>query len=217
MKRLLGAMALAGILALPGCGIVTSTGRSVFFLLDASGSYGKEIPAIAGTTKQLIAKLQPNDWLGAAQISSCSFADTEILPARRLPSTPSLAAGAQRAAFAAFDSYAAEPHRTSFTDIKGALAGAAVMLRNNKDRNKFIVIYSDLVEDTAPDCNTADLKLDLTGMTVVASHVVRTKEDGADPARYEKRIADWRKIVTDAGGTFEFTTTVDELKGVVVP
>ncbi len=212
-----GAAALAGVVLLGACGVITSTGRSVFFLLDASGSYGKEIPSIAKTAKLVIAELQPNDWLAASQISSCSFADTEVLPSRRLSSTPSVAAAGKRAAFKSFDDYAAAEHKTSFTDIKGALAGAAVTLRGNKDRHRFIIVYSDLVEDVAPDCNTKDLKLDLNGMTVIASHVTRTKADGQHPERYEARIESWRQIVTEAGGRFEFATSPDELIALVKP
>jgi hypothetical protein len=215
MRFAAGAALLA--LSLAGCGkVITSTGRSVFMLVDASGSYSAEIPAIAVDAKHVVARMQANDWLGAAQISSCSFADTMIIPGERFPGRPSEAMDAQSEVFETLETYAAGEHRTQNTDIRGALAGAAMSLRQSHDARRFVVVFSDMVEDVAPDCDTASLDLDLAGLTVIVNRMSRLPSDGRNPEQYTARIEHWRQIVTEAGGKFVYTDSRDALLNAVM-
>jgi hypothetical protein len=202
-----------GLVALAACNnmFVVAPKRSVFMLFDASGSYNTEMPSVLQTSKRIVAKLSTGDWLGGAQISSCSFADETVIKSSRFPERPSAAMQMKEVVLGQLDVYAAKEKKTPFTDIKGALAGAAISIRQQKDSRQYIVVFSDLVEDLDKDCNTAALQLDLSGITVVASNVKRLKSDGPHPELYAKRLQDWEDVVTRSGGSFQVSTSIDDL------
>lgn len=210
--RTVFALLLAPVL-LAGCGLVTSTTRSVFFLFDVSGTYAKATPDAARWANVLIAELQPGDWIAAGQISSCSFSEEEIILQQGLPETPSLAAEAKRALFTQLGTYAAGVKSTRNTDIRGALAQAAFELRQRPEASRYIVIFSDMIEDLAKDCDTSDTKLDLAGITVVAANVIKT--DPANPEKYFAMLDDWERTVTEAGGVWAMAPSPDQLPDIV--
>ncbi len=205
------ALSLAASLA--ACGIVTSTSRSVFVLFDVSGTYAKAVPDAAKLANLMIAELQPGDWIGAGQISSCSFSEEEIILQQRLPETPSLASSAKRDLFTALINYAQTVKPTKFTDIKGALAQAVFELRQRPEQARYIVIFSDMVQDLQAGCDTSSVTLDLSGVTVIAANVIKTTP--GDPEKYFALLADWEKTVTEAGGTWKMVTSPDQLPELV--
>lgn len=211
IRRLLLGAALAA--SLSACGLVTSTNRSVFVLFDASGTYAEAVPEAANYANVMIAELQPRDWIGVAQISSCSFSDREIVVRRELPETPSLASAAKRELFDQMRSFAGSVQRTRNTDIHGALAQAAHELNQRPDKERFIVVFSDMMEDLARDCDTSNVHLDLHGIHVVASNVI--KSDPANPEAYFEMLRTWERTVTDAGGTWTLASSPDQLKDIV--
>ncbi|MBI1362201.1 MAG: hypothetical protein GC155_18150 [Alphaproteobacteria bacterium] len=212
--RLVAGLA-AGMAAmlLAACGIVTSTNRSVFVLFDASGTYVKSVPDAARWTNLLVSNLQPGDWIGVGQISSCSFSDKEVVLQERLPETPSRASEAKRALFTRLRDYSGTVKSTKHTDIHGALAQAAFELRQRPEKARYIVVFSDMIEDLAPKCDTSKVALDLKGITVVASNVI--KSDPGDPDKYFASLKAWEKAITDAGGTWLLATSPDQLPDLV--
>lgn len=214
MKRLiaLGA-ALAASAALAGCGLVTSTSRSVFILFDASGTYAKAVPDAARSANYMIAQLQPGDFIGVSQISSCSFSDKEIVAQESLPETPSRAETAKRVLFQKLNTYAQGVKSTKYTDIRGALSQAAFELKQRPEAERYIVVFSDMVEDMGKTCDTSKSTLDLKGITVIASNVVKT--DSAHPDKYFALLKNWEKTVTDAGGKWQMATSADQLPTLV--
>lgn len=209
------AFAVAALAAamLSACGIVTSTSRSVFVLFDASGTYAKAVPDAARSANFLITALQPGDWLGVAQISSCSFSDEEIVLRQQLPETPTRAEQAKQQLFADLGGYAQRVKATKYTDIRGALAQAAFELRQRPEAARYIVIFSDMVEDTARNCDTKEVKLDLSGISIIASNVIKT--DPANPDKYFALLEKWEKTVTDAGGKWAMASSPDQLPDLV--
>lgn len=205
--------ALLASLSPASCGLVTSTTRSVFFLFDASGTYAKAAPDGARWANVLIAELQPGDWIAAGQISSCSFSEKEIILQTALPETPSLAAEAKRDLFTQLQTYAAAVKATKNTDIRGALAQAAFELRQRPEASRYIVVFSDMVEDMAKTCDTSDVKLDLAGITVVAANVI--KSDPANPETYFENLKSWEATVTQAGGVWAMASSPDQLPDLV--
>jgi hypothetical protein len=213
IRRLALAAAALSLTTLVACGLVTSTNRSVFFVFDVSGTYVKSVPDATKLANVTVAKLLPGDWIGASQISACSFSEKEIILQRQLPSTPSLAAEAKRELFNEFSAYAAQVKSAKFTDIHGALAQAAFELKQRPEEERFIVLFSDMVADYGKTCDTSQIKLDLAGIHVIAANVI--KSDPADPQKYLNLLADWEATVVAAGGKWSLVTSPDLLPRLV--
>ena len=199
-------------LALTACGdLVTSSERDVFVLVDASGTYAKTMPVAIQGARLMTMKLDTEDSFSFAQISSCSFSEENVILKATLPSTPSRASLGKQQIFELLNAYGEVFQSTAYTDIRGALKYASFELALSQKDHKYIVIFSDLVEDTAPDCDTRELSLDLTGITVIATNVTKLKSDARDPEAYESRLQDWNDIVTSAGGTWVLAPSIDQV------
>lgn len=196
---------------LTGCGIITATDKSVFVLVDVSGTYAANVDSSILSTRIMTSKLRTNDWVGFAQLSSCSFSDEGLVVRERLPSVPSQAAAAKTRIFTKLNAYGETVQPTAFTDIKGALRYATNELEQTGDGSKYIVIFSDMIEDVSPDCPTQDLDVDLEGITVIASNVTKAKSDERDPQAYFDRLDTWRTYVESSGGEWVVTATGDQI------
>jgi hypothetical protein len=199
--------------ALTGCGLVTSTNRSVFFVFDVSGTYVKSVPDAAKLANITIADMQPGDWIGASQISACSFSEEEIILQRQLPTTPSMAASTKRELFDEFNAYASQVKSAKFTDIRGALAQAAFELQQRPEASRYIVLFSDMIDDYSKSCDTKNIKLDLRDIHVVAANVIKTNP--GDPEKYFAMLKEWEAQVVAAGGTWSLVTSPDQLPKLV--
>lgn len=213
MKRLTVAAALLACATLSACDLVTSTSRSVFVLFDASGTYAKSVPDAARQANYMISRLQPGDFVGVGQISSCSFSEKEIVIQESLPETPSRAENAKRELFVKLNTYAAGVKSTKYTDIRGALAQAAFELKQRPENERYIIVFSDMVEDMAKNCNTKEVDLDLSGITIIASNVI--KSDPSNPEKYFATLKEWEETVTAAGGKWELASSADQLPELV--
>ena len=213
MRYLAGAACGLLLLALASCGLVTSTNRSVFFVFDVSGTYVKSVPDATKMANITVAKLLPGDWVGASQISACSFSEKEIILQRQLPTTPSLAAEAKRELFNEFAAYAAQVKSAKHTDIRGAIAQASFELKQRPEEKRFIVLFSDMLDDYSKSCDTSKIELDLRGIHVVAANVI--KSDPADPQKYLDMLKEWEATVVAAGGTWSLVTSPDLLPKLV--
>jgi hypothetical protein len=210
------ALGAAGLLlagALAACGLVTSTNRSVFVIFDVSGTYVKAVPTAAKFANMMVAELQPGDWVGASQISACSFSEKEMILQRQLPQTPSLASEAKRELFTQFQNYAAQVKSAKYTDIRGAIAQASFELRQRPEQARYIVLFTDMIEDFSKACDTSDVKLDLSGIHVIAANVI--KSNPADPEAYFANLTKWEETVKAAGGTWSLASAPDQLPKLV--
>ncbi len=206
----------AGILlsaALGACGLVTSTNRSVFVVFDVSGTYVKAVPDATKYANLMIAELQPGDWIGASQISACSFSEKEIILQRQLPETPSLASNAKRELFQQLSAYSQQVKSAKYTDIRGALAQAAFELKQRPEAARYIVLFSDMVEDHGKTCDTSKITLDLSGIDVIAANVI--KSNPANPDEYFALLKKWETTVTEAGGKWHLVSSPDQLPKLV--
>jgi hypothetical protein len=213
MRRLAAATCGLSLLVLAGCGLVTSTNRSVFFVFDVSGTYVESVPDATKLASITVAKLLPGDWVGASQISACSFSEKEIILQRQLPTTPSLAAEAKRELFSEFTAYAAQVKSAKYTDIRGAIAQASFELKQPPEEERFIVLFSDMLADYSKACDTSEIKLDLAGIHVIAANVI--KSDPADPQKYLDMLKEWEATVVAAGGKWSLVTSPDLLPKLV--
>jgi hypothetical protein len=213
-RTLLGAACATAVAALSACGLVTSTNRSVFVVFDVSGTYVKAVPDATKYANLMITEMQPGDWFGASQISACSFSEKENILQKQLPETPSMADAAKSELFERLSVYAGQVTSAKYTDIHGALAQAAFELKQRPEAARYIVLFSDMVEDHAKGCNTSKIDLDLTGIHVIAANVI--KSDPANPDKYFAMLKDWEKTITDAGGTWQLVTSPDQLPKLVM-
>jgi hypothetical protein len=214
IRRLAAASLALSLAALSACGLVTSTNRSVFFVFDVSGTYVQAVPDAAKLANITVAELLPGDWVGASQISACSFSEKEIILQRQLPTTPSMAAEAKRELFSEFTAYAGQVKSAKFTDIRGAIAQAAFELKQRPEADRYIVLFSDMVADYGKTCDTSEVELDLAGIHVVAANVI--KSDPADPQKYLNLLKEWEATVVAAGGKWSLVTSPDLLPETVL-
>lgn len=212
-QSIIGSGLALAMAALTGCGLVTSTNRSVFFVFDVSGTYVKAVPDAAKLANITIADMQPGDWIGASQISACSFSEEEIILQRQLPTTPSMAATTKRELFDEFNAYASQVKSAKFTDIRGALAQAAFELQQRPEASRYIVLFSDMIDDYSKSCDTKNIKLDLRDIHVVAANVIKTNP--GDPEKYFAMLKEWEAQVVAAGGTWSLVTSPDQLPKLV--
>lgn len=216
MRRQLTRAGLAILaLCLVGCGFVTSTNKSVFVLVDASGTYAKNADSAILSTRVMTSKLQTNDWVGFAQISSCSFSDDGLVVRERLPTIPSQSAKAKTRIFEKLNAYGESLQPTAFTDIKGALRYATNELSQTGDGARYIVIFSDMIEDVSPDCQTQNLDVDLEGVTVIASNITKSKSDERNPQAYFDRLDMWEEFVEASGGNWIVTASGDQIADII--
>lgn len=208
-----GAVCALTLVSAAACGLVSSTNRSVFFVFDVSGTYVKAVPDATKLANVTIAELLPGDWVGASQISACSFSEKEMILQRQLPGTPSLAAEAKRELFGELQTYAQHVKSAKYTDIRGALAQASFELKQRPESDRFIVLFSDMLADYGKACDTSKVKLDLTGIHVIAANVI--KSDPADPQKYFDLLKDWEAQVVAAGGTWSLVASPDQLPKLV--
>ena len=212
-RHLLGAACAIAIATLAACGLVTSTNRSVFFVFDVSGTYVKAVPDTAKLANITVAELLPGDYIGASQISACSFSEKEIFLNRQLPQTPSLAAEAKREVFNTFTAYSSQVKSAKFTDIRGALAQAAFELKQRPEQDRYIVLFSDMLEDYSKLCDVSEIPLDLSGIHVVAANVIKT--DPSNPQKYFDSLKTWEATVVAAGGKWSLVSSPDQLPRLV--
>jgi hypothetical protein len=124
-----------------------------------------------------------------------------------------MAATAKRELFAQLSAYAAQVKSAKYTDIRGALAQAAFELHQRPEAERYIVLFSDMVEDHGKTCDTSKTSLDLKGIHIIAANVI--KSNPADPDKYFSLLKTWEKTVTDAGGTWNLVSSPDQLPKLV--
>ena len=211
LKLLKTLVSAAGLISLAACGAITSNSKAVFMLVDASGTYVREVPDAVVTAKLLTSKLNYSDMFAFGEIGSCSFSDNSLVVRRTLPGTPSEAAYAKQSVFESLEAYGETVQATDWTDIRGGLRYAATELEQSDQATKIIVIVSDLVEDVSPNCDTSALQLDLEGITVIATNVTRSDREASDPDAYFRRLEEWQALVENAGGKWVHANSRDRL------
>ncbi|RYD81253.1 MAG: hypothetical protein EOP61_43120 [Sphingomonadales bacterium] len=185
----------------------------MFFVFDVSGTYVKSVPDATKLANITVADLLPGDYIAASQISACSFSEKEMILNRQLPQTPSLAAEAKREVFSAFNEYATHVKSAKFTDIRGAIAQAAFELNQRPEEARFIVLFSDMLEDYGKTCDTSKIPLNLEGIHVIAANVIKTNP--ADPEKYFETLKQWEATVVAAGGEWSLVSSPDQLPKLV--
>lgn len=208
------AIAVGLLLILTGCGESVPHTRAVYFLLDTSGTYTKEIKKAQTITNYLLGVLTSGDSLGVARIDSGSFTEKDIISKVTFDTRPSYTNQQKRAFRQKLDRFIMTVKGSRHTDITGGMLQAAEWLNETGAGHRFILIFSDLEEDLQAGY-VRDFAIDLTNIHVIALNVTKLRSDQIDPREYMDRKAQWQARVESGGGTWKVINDLDRLDGLL--
>lgn len=201
LARLFAALAAAALLS--ACGSRTNHNQAVFFLVDTSGTYAKEVGKAQLVINYLLGTLNPGDSLAVGRVKSRSFTEKDIVAKVSLHNDP-LQANSQKRMFSeqisGFTKTAQSAGGSKYTDITGGMMQAAEYLHETGAGRKTIIIFSDMQEEL--DYKTKrDFPIKLNGIRIIALNVTKLDTDNMDPRRYVGRLEWWEKRAKAAGAT----------------
>ena len=180
MKKLL-MLALTGILILAGgCADSTSRARSVFLLLDTSGTYKAEIEKARAIINYLLGTFEPGDSMAVARIDSGSFSEKDIIAKVTFDRRPSVATEQKRLFRVKVDKFIAQSKGSAHTDITGGVIQAVQYLNETGAGYRYILIFSDLEEDLAKG-HVRDFPLAMEGCQAIALNVTKLRRRQEPP------------------------------------
>ena len=200
MRRTLNAMLVLAVVLTVGAGAdKKSHAKSVYMLIDTSGTYTQELGRAQQLTGYILGTLNPGDSFAVARVKSRSFSEKDIIAKVTFDKDP-LQANAQKRAFrdkiAEFTKVTTKG--SAYTDITGGIIQAAEFLNETGAGRKTILIFSDMQEEL--DYKTVrDFPINLKGISIVALNVTKLTSDNVDPRRYLNRMEWWEKRVRAAG------------------
>ncbi|MDH5634126.1 MAG: VWA domain-containing protein [Gammaproteobacteria bacterium] len=175
--------------------------KSIYMVIDTSGTYASEVDKAERVISFLLGKLNPGDSLAVAQVKSRSFSEKDIVAKVTFDKTPSKATAQKRAFREKINIFAKKvksSRGSAFTDITGAMIQAAEFLNETGAGNKMILVFSDMQEELGKG-TVRNFPIDMSGIEVVALNVTKLTTDNVDPRRYLDRLDRWEKRLRQAG------------------
>ena len=212
MKR--SALVLISALALASCAPPAARNTGVYFLVDTSGSYNRNVGKAAQIALYVLSRLQSSDSIAVARIDTGSFTEKDIIAKATFDDRPSTANAQKRAFASRIEKFIDESQPAAYTDITGGLLQAIEFLNEKHTGRKEILILSDMKEDLAKGY-VRNIPLDLKGFDVVALNVTKLRSDNFDPRLYLNRLDEWRARVEKGGGHWRVVNDLDHLDGVL--
>jgi hypothetical protein len=210
MKKILLTALMAVLILGGGCADTTSRARSVFLLLDTSGTYKAEIDKARAIINYLLGSFEPGDSMAVARIDSGSFSEKDIVAKVTFDRRPSVATEQKRLFKAKIDRFIDQSRGSAHTDITGGVVQAVQYLDETGAGHKYILIFSDLEEDLAKG-HVRDFPLEMNGCQAIALNVTKLRSDNVDPRQYFERVAGWKKRVEDGGGSWRLLNDLERL------
>ena len=200
MRKILNVVAVLAVgLVISACADKKSHAKSVYMLVDTSGTYTQELGRAQALTGYILGTLNPGDSFAVARVKSRSFSEKDIIAKVTFDKDP-LQANAQKRAFRdkVADFTKGVTKGSAYTDITGGIIQAAEFLNETGAGRKTILIFSDMQEEL--DYQTVrDFPINLKGISIVALNVTKLTTDNVDPRRYLNRMEWWEKRVRTAG------------------
>jgi hypothetical protein len=197
-----------------GCTDNKSRAKSVYMLLDTSGTYTKEIKKAQAIINYLLGTLLPGDSLAVARIDSESFSEKDIIAKVTFDSRPSTANAQKRTFQNTINKFVDTVKSSPYTDVTGGVLQGVEFLNETGAGNKFILIFSDMKEDLAAG-HVRDFPITFTGINVVAINVTKLRSDNVDPRGYVDRLDYWQERVKTGGGTWRVINNLDNIEGIL--
>jgi hypothetical protein len=210
MKKILLLVLTASLLLAGGCADTTSRARSVFLLLDTSGTYKAEIEKARAIINYLLGTFEPGDSMAVARIDSGSFSEKDIVAKVTFDRRPSVATEQKRRFKAKIDRFIETSRGSAHTDITGGVVQAVQYLNETGAGHKYILIFSDLEEDLAKG-QVRDFPLAMSGCQAIALNVTKLRSDNVDPRKYFQRVEGWKKRVEEGGGSWRLLNDLERL------
>ena len=186
--------------------------QAIAVLIDVSGTYADQRAETVDVIKrEILPNMVPGDTLLVIRIDSESYERGNVEALLTLDRRPSHANAQKLALAAELDRFSARNITSMHTDIPGALMLAAEYLSEIHAGSSTILIFSDMQEDLPPGFRRELEENELEDVHVVAMNVKRLGRDTADPNRFRRRLATWKKRVVAAGAT-EWRTLMDAAK-----
>ncbi|GLS27332.1 VWA domain-containing protein [Marinibactrum halimedae] len=206
---------IAVTLWVTGCGEQGPQSRSVYMLMDTSGTYTQEIYKAQHILNYLLATLSSGDSIAVARIDSGSFSEKDIIAKATFDERPSMANQQKRAFKQELDAFVDQLKKGSrHTDITGGLLQAAEFLNETGADKKMVLIFSDLEEDLDSG-HVRNFPMTLSGIEVVALNVTKLRSDNIDPREYLKRLENWQTRVSNGGGYWRVMNDLDRLERLI--
>ena len=210
MKKLMVFTIVGLMFVIGGCADTTSRARSVFLLLDTSGTYKAEIDKARAIINYLLGTFEPGDSLAVARIDSGSFSEKDIIAKVTFDRRPSMATKQKRLFKDKVDQFITHSKGSSHTDITGGVVQAVQYLNETGAGQRYILIFSDLEEDLAKG-HVRDFPLEMNGCQAIALNVTKLRSDNVDPRLYFKRVEGWQKRVEAGGGSWRLLNDLERL------
>jgi hypothetical protein len=210
MRKLSLVLILSSFLLAGACADTTSRARSVFMLLDTSGTYKAEIEKARAIINYLLGTFEPGDSLAVARIDSGSFSEKDIIAKVTFDQRPSTATEQKRKFKEKIERFIDTAKGSAYTDITGGVVQAVQYLNETGAGHRYILIFSDLKEDLAQG-QIRDFPLEMQGCEAIALNVTKLRADNVDPRLYFKRVDDWQKRVEAGGGSWRLLNDLERL------
>ncbi len=215
MKNLLSIVILTalftGSILLSGCSEQKPANKSVYLLLDTSGTYTKELDKAQSIMNYLLATLDSGDAIAIARIDSGSFNEKDIIAKTTFDSRPSTTNNQKRIFKKKVDDFVANLEKGSFkTDITGGILQAADFVNETGAGEKYVLIFSDLEEELQKG-HVRDFPIDMQGIQVVALNVTKLRSDNIDPREFKKRLNHWQQRIENGGGSWRIVNDLERL------
>mgnify|MGYP001828945565 CR=1 FL=1 len=214
MKRFILISIIGAVFLLGACADTTSRARSVFLLLDTSGTYQVAIEKARAIINYLLGTFEPGDSLAVARIDSGSFSEKDIVAKVTFDRRPSMATKQKRLFKEKVDQFIVQSKGSAYTDITGGVIQAVQYLNETGAGRRTILIFSDLKEDLAKG-HIRDFPLEMNGCEAIALNVTKLRSDNVDPRQYFKRVEGWKKRVEAGGGSWRLLNDLERLERIL--
>ena len=213
MKRYLILISAIAIM-MSGCNAEKPKTKSVYMLLDTSGTYTEELDKAQIIINYLLATLNSGDSLAVARIDSGSFSEKDIVSKVTFDTRPSMVSDQKRKFKRSIDNFISGVKSSSYTDITGGVLQASEFLNETGADEKIILVFSDLKEDLVKG-HVRDFSIPLVDIKVVALNVTKLRSDNIDPRHYLNRVAKWQERVNQGGGTWLVLNDLERLERLI--
>lgn len=183
--------------------------RAVYVLLDTSGSYGAEIEKVHASLRLLLKTLRAGESLALARIDSASFSEKDIVARMTFDIRPSMANSQKRAFLQITNALSKDIRPGNKTDITGGALQAIEYLNGTGARNKYIILFSDLKEETRSG-HARDFPIKFNGMNVFAMNATELNSTRGMNSR-KKRQTYWQGKVEQGSGLWTIVNDTNKL------
>jgi len=188
--------------------------KAVYVLVDTSGVYSKQFDKVQSVMRYLLGALQAGESLAFARIDDENFNETDIIARINFDLRPSIANAQKRAFLESVDQFGKNIIPGKYTDITGGILQAIEYLNETQAKQRYILILSDLKEETKKD-RVRNFPISFNGIHVVVINVAEFEKNNADSKEYQARVEEWIKRVEQGGGDWKLIDDMNQLDEII--